>query len=318
MALLFTQGPANVDSLLTTTLSNYRDTMADNIYTRFPLFHWLNKKGRKRLVDGGASIVEPLMYGKNTTAAWYSYWGQLDVTPQEGMTTAQYTWAQLAVSIAISRLEERQNSGRHRILDLLKARIDQAELAAYDKFSTAVWSAAQVTNAVVPLDVMVDTTPSLGQISGSTYTWWQATKTASGSFAAQGRKDMTTLWNTLSKYGFNDSPDLVITTQTVLESYESTVQAQERYIKEKTGDLGVETFAFKTAPMIFDENAVSGNLYMLNSRYLSLAVDKETDFITSAFVRPENQDGKVAQILWYGALTTNNRRKMGKLTGLTA
>jgi hypothetical protein len=34
-------------------------------------------------------------------------------------------------------------------------------------------------------------------------------------------------------------------------------------------------------------------------------------------VRPENQDARVSQILWMGALGVNNRRKNGVLYGIS-
>jgi len=51
--------------------------------------------------------------------------------------------------------------------------------------------------------------------------------------------------------------------------------------------------------------------YFINSDGMEFVTDSQTDFITSAFVRPQDQDAKVAQILWMGAFGTNNRRKEG-------
>jgi hypothetical protein len=49
----------------------------------------LYQKGKKETIDGGASIVVPIMYAKNATAAFYSLYDTINVTPQEGMTAAQ-------------------------------------------------------------------------------------------------------------------------------------------------------------------------------------------------------------------------------------
>ena len=97
---LFTYGPSNVDALLSTTLSAVRNKFADNIFTKIPLFMWLKSKA-KITEDGGASLVVPLMYGKNTTAKSYSGYGIIDTTPQEGLTAAQYIWAQYAATVTI-------------------------------------------------------------------------------------------------------------------------------------------------------------------------------------------------------------------------
>ena len=314
---LFTWGTA-IDSLLATTLSNYRETMEDNIYTALPLTHWLNAKGRKRTEDGGASLIVPLMTGKNTTAAWYSGYGTIATTPQEGMLAAQFKWAQLADSVTISGIEVRQNTDSKRLINLLKARTLQAETGLVDKLSQALWSSTQVTNAIVPLNLMVDATSTIGDINSTTQAFWQATSTASGSFAAQGISDMRVLYNTLSRYRANEHPDLVVGTQTIYESYENATQAQLRYTDNKLADAGFEQLKFKGATFFFDENAISGQLYMLNSKYLELVADKEVNFTASPWVKPDNQDAKTSQLLWYGAITSSNRRTSGKLTAVTA
>src|SRR3990167_1316058 len=122
----FTYGPANVDALLSTTLSAVRKKFADNIFTKIPLFMWLKSKARIT-EDGGASLVVPLMYAKNSTAKSYSGYGTIDVTPQEGLSAANYRWAQYAATVTISGLEERvQNVGDKAVIKLLDAKITQA------------------------------------------------------------------------------------------------------------------------------------------------------------------------------------------------
>lgn len=58
-------------------------------------------------------------------------------------------------------------------------------------------------------------------------------------------------------------------------------------------------------------------MLFLNLDFLELVIDSQTDFITTPFVRPENQDAKVAQILFMGNLTCSNRRKQGMIYGIT-
>lgn len=318
MALYFTYGPSAVDSLLSTTLSVYRKTMVDNIYTALPTFNYLYKAGRKETLDGGASIIVPVMYAKNSTAGFYSGSDPLDVTPQEPFTSGQFKWKQLAASVVITGFEEAVNRGKHAVLNLLKERTRHTEMSIADKLGNALFAAAPGTNDITSLATLVDATSTIGDINSTTYSWWQSTVTSSGSFSAQGLADMRTLYNTLSKYTANDYPDFGVTTQSVLEYYENLAVPHERIIDTTTADLGFEAMKFKGMKLFFDENATSGVLYMLNSKHMKLVVHSDRDFSTSPFVRPENQDVRVAQILWMGNLVTDERRKLGKLTGITA
>ena len=65
-------------------------------------------------LNGGERIQVPLMYGTNSTVKSYRGYEQLDTTPQDGMTSAFYEWKEVAGTISISRLEQRQNSGEGR------------------------------------------------------------------------------------------------------------------------------------------------------------------------------------------------------------
>lgn len=56
------------------------------------------------------------------------------------LTAAQYPWAQAAVAVTISGLEELQNSGSERVLDLLESRIDNAEKTMRNNISNDCYS----------------------------------------------------------------------------------------------------------------------------------------------------------------------------------
>lgn len=316
---LFTYGPSNVDALLSTTLSKVRKKFADNIFTRIPLLMWLKNKA-SIAENGGASIVVPLMYGKNTTAKSYSGYGIIDTTPQEGLSAAQYKWAQYAATVSISGLENRtQNVGDKAIIKILESKVKQAEMSLRDKMDVDLWASATTGTNILALPTIVDTTTSIGDVSKSANSWWQAQVITSGSFAAQGLSDMRHLYNTIMNQSLdNSAPDFVISTQLVYEFYEGTVQPQMRFTDTAMADAGFENLKYKGATYTFDGNVPSGTLFMLRSENLKLSYDKNTNFITSPFIQPTNQDAKVAQILWAGQLTTDNARKLGKMNSITA
>jgi hypothetical protein len=57
---------------------------------------------------------------------------------------------------------------------------------------------------------------------------------------------------------------------------------------------------------------------MLNSENIRLVIDKESDFVTTDFIEPENQTASVAKVLVMANQVCNNRRKLGLLYGITA
>lgn len=283
------------------------------------MFYWLNTKARVSQ-NGGASVVVPLMYGKNTTAKAYSAYGIIDTTPQEGITAAQYQWAQYADSISISGLEEMQNQGELAVIKLLEAKVKQAEMSLRDRLDIDLWATSQAANlGILNIPSVVDTTTTVGNISKSSNSWWQCQTVASGSFAARGLSDMRNLYNTIMNQSLdNSAPDFIISDQNSYQYYEGLLQPQARFTDMKLADGGFENLKYKAAAYTFDGNTPSGKLYMLRSENLNLVVHSKRNFVNSPFVKPSNQDAKVAQILWMGQVVSDNIRKLGSLTGITA
>lgn len=120
------------DAVATTTLRNYMKTLEDNAFQDIPLYYWLKQKKRTKR-KGGRSLVVPLIYGHNNTVKHYKGYELLDVTPQEGITAANFKWHQISVSVSIDGESETLNSGDEQLIDLLQAKFMQAEKSlSYD------------------------------------------------------------------------------------------------------------------------------------------------------------------------------------------
>jgi hypothetical protein len=314
------------DSLLTTTLANYRQQIIDNIFDVNPFLSWLNGKlgvalrgtNVKRVLSGGESIVEHLLYEQNSTVDSYAGAEIIDTTLQEGHTIARYLWKQYAGTVGITGLERRSNMGEAQLVNLLEAKITQLENSLRDRMSVDAFGDGTGNGGknLTGLEILVDSTGTVGALNQSTFSWWASTETTGGSFAAQGLSDMRTTYNTLS-FG-NDRPDFIVTTQSVFESYEAVLQPQERYVNTKAANSGFQNLTFKSVPVVFDRDCTSGVMYMLNSKYVSFVVHRDADMMTTPFVSPENQDVTTSKLLWQGNITTNNRRKLGKIISITA
>ena len=79
-----------------------------------------------------------------------------------------------------------------------------------------------------------------------------------------------------------------------------------------TWDVAVDNSSFLSG-YTYD----SGPVYFLNSKHLWIARHSQKWFTNTSFQRPTNQDARYAQILCYGNLVTNSRRRLGKITGAT-
>lgn len=269
----------NYDALLTTTLRAMQPRLHDNITRSNKLVMWLKEHGMFRRQDGGERVRVALMHAQNSTADIYSGYGTLDTTPQDGITAAFYDWSQLAVSIAISRKEERQNSGASRLLSLLESKTTQAEVslkellnncivagritasAADGRFLPRVGRLDSGANGPLPLAAIIDGTPSrsvsLGNINGGTYSFWRNQMLASAGTTWRGFfAECMQLYNDCSK-GAGGSPTLILDDQRTWEQYWNGLSNQERYIvtDQRTIDIlgGSDAIKFRGAVRIWDE-----------------------------------------------------------------
>jgi len=331
----------NYDAILSTTLFNYRKTLEDAISTTNAFLFYLMKRakgGYKVISDIGDRMAMPLMYELGNADS-YSGYDVLDVTPADGISTAFFNWAQAAVPISISGLEEKKNRGEERIINLLESKTKQAELGLQEFFNKRMLQGAggsAITTAYVsamngstfvdplPLQVMFDptTSTSIGNINQNLNLWWRnQTKDFSALTTFAGfLKGLRNLRNNCSK-GPGGPPDLHLVTQGTEELYEAALAAAHRNPSYQVADIPFDNVAFYGKPVTWDEfmpdfgdgtvTQTKGSWLMLNTKFWGVRVDAETNFSTTNFIKPENQDAKTAHILWLGALGVSNRRKQG-------
>ena len=309
-------GNPNFDALLSTTLANYRDQLTDNIFTARPLTYFLQDRGRIRMLNGGTKIVEPLIYGTNSTVASYSGFDSLSLTPQQGISAAEYEWKQYAASITISGIEEAKNNGEQEIINLLEAKIMQAEESMREGFNQMFFGSGTGNSGKDwnGLGNLVEASGTVGGIDRSTESWWRSYE--DNGAGALTLAQMSTAYNTVSVG--NDHPDMILTTQTLFEKYESLLVSNLRFTDTRTADAGFQNLLYKAAPVVYDVHCDTGVMYFLNSKYLTLVGHTNKWFAQTSFVSPEDVDAKYALILCYGNLTCRNAKKQGKLTAKTA
>ena len=238
------------------------------------------------------------------------------MTAQDGISAAEYDWKQYAASIAISGIEEAKNNGEHAIINLLEAKIMQAEESMREGFNTMFFGSAAGANDWNGLGNIVESGNTVGGINSATAgnEFWRSYE--QNTAEALSLANMTTAYNSASVG--NDHPDVILTTQTLFEKYESLLTPNLRYADTKTADAGFQNLLFKATPIMYDTACTAGTVYFLNSKYLKLVGHSDKWFSQTEFVRPENMDARYALIMCYGNLVCSNRAKQGKLTAKTA
>lgn len=318
--------PANpdFDEILSTTLKNYRKTLTDNVFSATPLLDFLKRKDKIRMLGGGSKIVEPLMHATNSTAMPYSGYDVLDITPQEGISAAEFDWKQFGVSVSISGIEEAMNSGQEAVVNLLDAKVQQAEMTAAEAFNTmafgdgANYGGSANAKTWNGLRNLVGT-GTVGGINPATAgnEFWQSVVIDATTDADPTRSD--TEWGTAYYTASNgaDQPDFAITTQVLFQDYEESLIPQLRFTSNDRADSRFRNLDFKGIPLYFDAACPTGYTYFLNSKYLQLVGHKAKWFKNTKFQTVPDVDARWSLILSYGNFTVRNRSRQAVITGQT-
>lgn len=305
----------NLDSLFATSLANYRKTLIDNIGATNAVLYEIIKGESYESADGGTYFGEDLMYELSPSDS-YSGYDELSSIPTDGITQAIYEWRQTATPIAYSMREVIQN--KNRIVDLVKARIQQGEMGIKEGFSRALWwgnqpngglltdprvSPANGSLHVNPIPLIIpynSTTLTVGGIPEATNTWWRVqTKTSAATTYSGFLYELEDMYNKVG-LGVGGPCDLMLMDQTTyqlfIHAYFSVFKAHPDALDQGYPFIGKR---FLNAKVIMDDKVPDvftgvpgtvvgsrvdnstmtfGSVYFINSKFLKLRYQPERNF----------------------------------------
>jgi hypothetical protein len=304
----------NIDETLTLSFVNLRTKIIDNVYSQNMMLEYLKPRATKK---SGPAFSHGLRYGKNATAQRYSRYQMLSTTPQDNLTRDRWDMRQYAVTITIDGYTERiANAGDSKLADAVSEKRADAEEALALLLEQDMFAATSAADGFNSIPEIVTNSGTVGNINGTTSTWWQASvKSNSAGWMASGRKDLANLLNTLKVRNPAGYPNVIVSDQTTQELWEDSLTAQERYNTTAPANVGnKEVPTFKMIPWIWSTQATANTVFCLHDAAFEFTVDANTDFYVTPFTKPANQDARTGQILLAAAISTGNRRKLGKMT----
>ena len=321
---------SSISDIMATTIESRTKKIADNVTNNNALLSKLKKNGRIKTFSGGTKILQELSFAENSNAGWYSGYDLLPVGVSDVVSAAEYDIKQAAVPVIISGLEQLQNSGRERMIDLMEARLEVAESTMANLITGGLYSDGTAAGgkqidglaAALPVD---PTAAAYGGIDGNTFTFWQ--NQVSDQTAANGL-DATKIqgyWNLLwaSMVRGVDRPDLIMADTTVWNAYMASLQAQQRFTNTSSADAGFATLKFMDADVCLDggiyngsngSGAPAGTAFFLNTKYIHYRPHADRNMVPLSPNRrySTNQDAEVQIMAWAGNLTTSGRQFQGR------
>lgn len=310
--------------LVSTTFRNHKKEAIDNVSKHNALYKRIADKGNVSVEDGGLSITQPLEYAENNTYQRYSGYDKLDISASDVITSAEFVWRQIALNVVASGYELRVNSGKERIINLVRQRVKNAMRTFKNNFSIDLYSNGSLPNQINGLQTLVsDTgTNSVGGIDSTNWPFWK-NKVQSAAAPLQGGAAITPgpttmeslmlpLWLELTRG--DDHPDLIVMSNEYFAFFEQSQTSIKRYTNTNgKGTGGFLELAYKNADVIFDGSSgiPAAHAYFLNTDYIRVVVHKDANLTELPDARPINQDASVTPILWMGNMTVGNRALQG-------
>lgn len=166
------------------------------------------------------------------------------------------------------------------------------------------------------------------QQSSALNSWWSNFTLKSAATTTTGfLLEWDNMYDVCSR-GAGGPPDIIWVDETTKRLLNQAYYAKFSQLLPSTdgsdGNFPFDSLKFRRANVVCDEfmvdvangttdttAATSGTAVFINSNFLSMKYDPQTNFRAGDFKQPINQDAKVKQILWAGQSCITNRRKQG-------
>lgn len=302
----------SIDSINAVTKRYFLPKLQDNIFVGTPELKRAKEKSYKK-VPGGTDIRCQLEYAAGNFQ-WFSGSETISTADTENFTSAVYDWRQCAAPITISRIDELKNMGDAQVVDFVKSKMKNAEKTLRQNLSLAYYNAGTDPKAPAGLRAIVATANTIGGISQSTNSWWQAQVDASTT--TLGMTALESLFMLCSED--NEQPTVALTTKSLYAKYWGLLQPQQRFVDEESAKAGFKSIMFNGLPVLAASNCPALHWFFINEAYLYLFAHEDEDMRFDEFERPRNQAVKSAQVFWAGAIGSSNNRYHGKFSVLAA
>jgi hypothetical protein len=314
----------NISDILATTIESRTRQIADNVTKNNAILSKLSMSGNIKTFSGGSRIMQELSFAENSNGGWYSGYDILPVGIADVISAATYDIKQAAVPVVISGLEQLQNAGKERMIDLMDARMSVAESTIANLISGGLYSDGSGGGGkeIDGLDAAVSDTPTTGtygDIDRAAYTFWQNQVETGTLDATSIQESWNNLWAKQTRG--TDRPDLIMCDSTVWSTYMASLQAIQRFTSPDVGNLGFPSLKFMDADVVLDGGiggfAPTGTAYFLNTDYIFYRPHANRNMVPLSPDRrySTNQDAEVQIIAWAGNLTTSGSQFQGRYTG---
>ena len=306
-----TQETTLLESLATHIFENHGEEIGNDAINKNFTMAMLDRKGSKKVVEGGLDFAEPILIGENSNFDFRSHYSDVDANHQDPTREFKFDPKTLSGTIVLNTLHDAMNQGKLAIKKWMKTLRMQADTTIENKINGSFWTASPSSVQPESLQSIISATPTTGSLGGITragnsYAQNGAYTTAIADIGSEA--GLATLHSERANMGgdANTNPDIAVTTPTLwggLFGYMDSlrrVRADEQVVK-----LGFDNFMVGTATLGYDSLCPSGYFYYINSKHLFLKILKKGNFVFEPFSRKKDNLNSTSLFYLFYNLTTN-------------
>jgi len=305
-----------LSEIQSTTIDYWYKKAFDNYYNSNVLTHRLLKAGRT--VDGGEKIRVPLWYGSPQGGSFGNN-SKFDTTRRNQINAARFDWGYYYEPATYDIQDKVENAGAAQEVDIINTKLNMMQSAIKESMSDGIYgtgTGAPGTKNITGLLAMLNATTSTayGGITEDDLPEWApgaTTTTAAGLTLAVMRTLKIDCKVGGGANGGSKYPSLYITTDELLNKYESLLQPQQRFTDDGLGSAGFENLAFNKKPVVADDRCPTTYMFALNEEYLDFVSHSGFNFKHSDWMRPTDEYKFTMQVLWIGNLICKRRSAHG-------
>lgn len=291
----------------------------EQIFKHNPVLYRIYKRGK--VIDGGASLLWPVLRTKKVYGGWYTGAQQLAHGTEDTTEPAEVNWRHLYEDITIPRTDIIKATSKYAAVNLVKFKFDEALLNMRDRLSEALYTTA--TLGLDHIRMAVDDGTDFTTYAGIAHSnsWWKPGIDGNGRFNVGGAATLADINTCYTRAVDGDEqPTLIIATQKGQDFLWGQLQALQRYEKDEgMVQAGFEeSFRFNRAVVVVDRRVPANEMIFLNERWFDLVTHEAEDFICDPIIPGTPSERTLnTKLAWTGQLRFLVIRFHSRLVGAT-
>ena len=321
--ILPASGSTQYNELTYVTRRAFIPKLVVQLYNSTPLMAALIANSQQ--ASGGvSSVTVPVQGSQFVNAQWSDYSGSFSQPAvQQGAFNAEFNLKLMIAPVPFLGMEGAVQQD-HAIIPLIEARMNDATNVMMDAMATALYNNTTNTQQFIGLPAAVSSSGTYGNISRTTYAWWQSKAYAAGSVNPTRQNVLQYISGTVKNGA--EVPSFGVCGFGTWTLLAQDYVGQEQYVITPGSGFDADgngpQAAFRAlmvagVPIYPDPYCPEGTLYLLNTNYLSLYIHDQGSFVFTGFesTLPNWQIGYVGAVLMIAELVNTKPKSMTVVTG---